>query len=298
LNERRGDNISSATGWRVLRLRVPCALDDEIAAVLGSGSLGVEVAAAGPGMSEVRVYLATASEADLWRERAGDVLFAHGLSPERAGVAVDRVEDGRWVERWQASLAPIPLGARFVVVPNRTAGAYESREAILLVPGMAFGTGEHQTTRLAAAALELRVAPGSRWLDLGTGTGILAVVAARCGASRVLAVDHDGEAARIAAEVARANDADAIVEVRRGSLDACRGERFDGIVANIQSSFFLAEAAGLAEALEPAGILLASGFLDDDIADVGPALAAAGIAAEAHTAEGPWVCLVATRTDR
>jgi len=207
------------SGWSVLTARVPEGVDDEIAAVLGDGSLGVEVASSGPGMSEVRIYLTEADVVASWRERAMRVLAAHGLTAEEAGLAIDPVVDGRWVERWQASLAPLPLGARFVVLPAGPALPQEGREAIRLVPGMAFGTGEHPTTRMAAAWVERQVTPGSRWLDLGTGTGLLAVIAARCGAARVLAVDLDPEAARVALEVVAANGAAGIVEVRAGSIE-------------------------------------------------------------------------------
>ncbi len=279
----------------MLTARVPDALDDEIAMVLGKGSLGVEVLASGPGMSELRVYLGASDDAEAWRERAARVLDAHGLGSAASGLAIDPVADGRWVERWQASLSPIPLGTRFVVMPVAGAEAGGEREPIRLVPGMAFGTGEHETTRLCAAAVEQRVARGSRWLDLGTGTGLLAIVAARCGASRVLAVDVDPEAAEVASRVVAANAAGDVVEVRSGSIAEAGGERFDGIVANIQSSFFIASAAALASALAEGGVLVASGFLDEDVPEVTSALGASGMRVASLASAGPWVCLAAWR---
>jgi ribosomal protein L11 methyltransferase len=284
--------------WQVLTARVPDALDDEIAAVLGAGSLGVEVAACGPGVCEVRVYFDPADDPSAWRERAGRVLVAHGLRGGAEEIAIAPVEDGRWVERWQASLAPIELGRRFVVLPNPAADGPAGREAIRLVPGMAFGTGEHATTRLCAAEIERRVAPGSRWLDLGTGTGILAVVAARCGASRVFAVDHERDAVAVATEVVGANAVQGTVEVRHGSIGDCAGETFDGIVANVQSSFFLANARAVGDALAAGGVLVVSGILDDDVPAVSQALGAAGLRVIAQAAAAPWACLVLTRGDR
>jgi len=199
------------------------------------------------------------------------------------------------VERWQATLAPIPLGERFVVVPDGRVIDGSGRTAIRLVPGMAFGTGEHQTTRMCASALERCVAPGSHWLDLGTGTGILAVVAARCGAARVLAVDIEPTAARVAAEVVLANDAEGVVTVRAGSAETRGSETFDGVVANIQSSYFLAQGDDIAQALKPHGVLVASGLLDEDVAEVRGALAACGLILETIAADGPWVCAVGRR---
>ena len=282
----------------MLNVRVPDALDDEIAAVLGSGSLGVEVAASGPGMTELRVYLGPEHDAGVWRERAAQVLSAHGLPAEASELAIEPVPDGRWVERWQASLSPIPLGSRFAVLATEAALDHGGREPIRLIPGMAFGTGEHETTRLSAAGVEQQVTPGSRWLDLGTGTGLLAIVAARCGASRVLAVDSDPEAAAVASEVLAANAAGDVVEVRIGSIAERRGETFHGIVANIQSSFFIANAASLAGALVNGGVLVASGFLVDDGEEIASALGAAGFEIEARTSEGPWACLLARRGER
>jgi len=274
---------------------VPDALDDEIAAVLGSGSLGVEIAPSGPGTSELRIYLRSADDASAWRARAAEVLAAHGLAAEASGIAIDAVTDELWVERWQSTLSPIPLGVRFAVMPKEGVLGPPGRETIRLVPGMAFGTGEHETTRLCAAALEGHVRPGSRWLDLGTGTGVLAIVAARCGASRVLAVDSDPEAVAIASEVVTANAAADRVEVRAGSLAACRGERFDGIVANIQSSFFLANATLVGSAMAEGGVLLASGILAEDVPEIQTALGAAGLRIDAQFSDGPWALLLARR---
>jgi ribosomal protein L11 methyltransferase len=221
------------------------------------------------------------------------VLAAHGVTSGGAALTIEPVDDDRWVERWQASLAPIPLGRRFVVLPNGQDPRAGGREPIVLIPGMAFGTGEHETTRMCAAAVEELTAPSSRWLDLGTGTGILAIVAARCGARRVLALDLDPEAAHVASEVVAANRLGGLVEVRAGSIADRAGERFDGIVANIQSSFFLVNAGDVAAALDPGGWLVVSGILDDDVSEVAAALAGAGLDAVRRHADGPWGCLIA-----
>jgi ribosomal protein L11 methyltransferase len=194
----RANEASATPRWRLLSALVPGEVEDEVASVLGGGSLGVEIRPAGAGKSEVRVYLGPADDPSAWRARAVRVLEGHGLTAEAAGVSIVPVADERWVERWQASLRPLPLGERFVVVAGAEDEPAGGREVVRLVPGMAFGTGEHETTRMCAVALERLVAPGSRWLDLGTGTGILAIVAARCGAARVLAIDLDPEAAHVA----------------------------------------------------------------------------------------------------
>ena len=279
--------------WTVLVAEVPAAIEDEVAAVLGGGSLGVELRPAGPGTSAVRVYLGTGDDPAAWRARAGRILEAHGVAA--SSIVLEPVPDDRWVERWQESLRPIPLGRRFVVRPSAAAGGEAGREPILLVPGMAFGTGEHPTTRMCAAALETHVAAGSRWLDVGTGTGILAIVAARCGAGDVTAVDRDPEAAHVAREVVAANGASAIVRVGVGSIDEAGATAHDGLVANIQASFFVREAGAVAGALRSGAIAVISGFLEDDLAEIEPALARAGLDVVERAVERPWACVVARR---
>ncbi|HJQ98543.1 MAG TPA: 50S ribosomal protein L11 methyltransferase, partial [Candidatus Polarisedimenticolaceae bacterium] len=188
-------------------------------------------------------------------------------------------------------LAPIPLGERFVVLPHEGLEAPPGREPIRLIPGMAFGTGEHPTTRLCAAALEALVAPGSRWLDLGCGTGILAIVAVRLGAGQVVGLDLDPQAAQVADEVVRANGLADRIEIGAGSIERAQGP-FDGIVANIQASFFLAEAEGVAALLARGGVVAISGILVEDLGEVEPALRRAGVETIGRHSDGPWACLV------
>jgi ribosomal protein L11 methyltransferase len=109
----------------------------------------------------------------------------------------------------------------------------------------------------------------------------------------VLAVDSDAEAVAIASEVVAANAAADVVEVRAGSLAACAGESFDGIVANIQSSFFLAHAALIASTMTRGGALLASGILEEDVPEIAAAFSEAGLRIEMRFSEGPWALLLA-----
>ena len=278
--------------WRVLTAVVPSSVEDEVASVLGGGSLGVEIAPAGPGQSTLRIYLGAGDDADAWHRRATKILEAHGVAVASSELAVTSVADQRWVERWQASLAPIPLGERFIVLPAGPDPHVRGRTPIVLVPGMAFGTGEHETTRLCAAALERLVIPGSRWIDVGTGTGILAVVAALCGAVTVRALDSDPEAAHVASEVVTANGLADRIEVIAGSIGDRGDEPFDGLVANVQSSFFLRHAADIAESLCDGGWLVLSGIVSDDAGEVEDRLTGAGFHLHERRSEGPWACLV------
>ena len=192
------------------------------------------------------------------------------------------------MERFQQSLRPIALGRGFLVVPGAEEPEAGGRSVIRLVPGRAFGTGEHPTTRLCAQALESRVAPGQRWLDLGTGTGILAVLAVRCGAASVVARDVDPDAVEVASGVLASNGVRDRVDLAVGSLEGLDGAALDGIVANIAASFFLDQAPALGRALRRGGRILASGFLDVDLPDVRHALEASGFRDVRSEMDGAW----------
>lgn len=273
--------------WWALEVDVPSGLEDEAAARLGAGGLGVEVLPAADGLSRLRSYHGDECAARRALRTASDLRDRLGLPPGNDPV-VRPVEDERWVERWQASLHPLPLGRRFLVVPGDDAVEAGGRLVIRIVPGMAFGTGEHETTRLAAEALETAVEPGGRWLDLGTGTGVLAVVAARCGAASVTARDIDPDAVAVAKETIAANGLSVAIVPEEGSLEGLEPASLDGIVANIAGGFFLREATPLRAPLVVGGILLATGIVSDESEGVAERLEAAGFSIEGRRAEGEW----------
>ncbi len=284
--------------WQALRLELPATQAEEIGAQLGLGSLGLELAERPDGRVTVSVYAAPGQPPARLTERARRVLAAHGLAPEGCAARVESVGDGQWVERYQQGLRPFPLGRRFVVEPTGAGGpAVRGRIALRLVPGRAFGTGEHATTRLCAEALERWVRPGESWADLGTGSGILAMVALHCGASRVEALDVDPEAVEVAREVLRANGLDRAVRLSVGSAEGWDAPRVRGAVANIETSYFLERSGELAAVVEPGGLLIAAGFLTGQRAAVERALRHAGCRTVEHERRDGWSALVLRRDD-
>jgi ribosomal protein L11 methyltransferase len=277
--------------WAALRVGLPDEVAEVLPGRLGTEILGAEVVPLAGDRVELVLYVADDERAAALEPRVLAVLAEFGLD---ATVRREVVADGRWVEAYQAGLHPLSLGERFVVLPGDDHAGPPGREPIVLVPGRAFGTGEHSTTRLCAAALERHVAAGSRWLDLGTGSGILAVVAARCGAGAVDAVDVDADAVEVAREVVARNAVADRVVTSEGSASDRPADRYDGVVANISESYFFAESASIARALRPGGLLIASGFLRDDADAVDAALSTAGFSLDGErTVEGPWVCRLA-----
>jgi ribosomal protein L11 methyltransferase len=165
--------------------------------------------------------------------------------------------------------------------------------------GRAFGAGDHPTTQLCLRALERHLRPGDAVLDLGTGTGVLAIAAAKLGAGSVLAVDTDPEAVRVARENSAANGVAGLVRVEQGSLAEARSGRWGQskaqvVVANILAgvivSFF---DHGLSHTVAPGGMLVVSGFLQTQTPEVRARLAWCGLQPLAQEKMGDWVCLIA-----
>jgi ribosomal protein L11 methyltransferase len=300
------DNEELAPGrsgpWAVVRLELPTELADELAGRLAVGTLGAELEPSTGGRTRIAVFLRSPRGIDDALESARGLLAEHDLDAHRCGLCAEQVEDGRWVENYQASLRPIPIGSRFVVHASRPTAATGSdpalcgREPILLAPGGAFGTGEHATTQLCVAQLERWVGPGERWVDLGCGTGILSIVAQRCGAGSVLALDNDPDAVAVARQVLQANRLRGPVELRCGSIEqAADGPRWNGVVANIHAPFFLERAAEIAQVLEPGGLLVGSGFLREDLDEVARVGRDAGMFELQRDVLEPWAVWVGRR---
>jgi ribosomal protein L11 methyltransferase len=208
---------------------------------------------------------------------------------------VRRLTEANWAEAWKAHYTPQHIGDHFLVVPSwlaDEAAAAPEDVVLYLDPGTAFGTGLHPTTRLCLAALEELVRPGDAVLDLGTGSGILAIGAARLGAARVVAVDLDPKAAAVAADNAERNGV--AIETRAGELADTPPGRFDVVVANILAGPIVALAPALVERLRrPGGRLVVSGILAEQAGDVAAALAAAGAEGLETRHSGDWVAIVA-----
>jgi ribosomal protein L11 methyltransferase len=210
------------------------------------------------------------------------------------------VAEQDWAEAWKEHFGVERYGNHIVVVPTwRHYTASQGDVVIRLDPGMAFGTGQHETTRMCLEALERAVAPGDTVLDLGCGSGILAIAAARLGASEVVALDVDQDAARITAENALLNRVDGLVRVATGSL----GERwpfaepperrFDIVVANILARVIVELAPDISSILRRGGRLIASGIIAAREAELRVACNDNGLTIDRVRTGGDWRCIEA-----
>ncbi len=215
------------------------------------------------------------------------------ISPLR--VTISDEED--WANAWKEHYHVLRVGRHVVIRPSWREYTPEPGDvSIELDPGMAFGTGLHPTTRLCLAALEDYVAPGMNVLDLGTGSGILAIATAKLGAASVLAIDNDPIAVKSVGEnIALNGEITSQISIAEGTLEAAGGSQFDLVVANIIAKVIIELAHGLAAALQPSGTLIVSGIIAEKADSVALALAAAGLHNLERRTEGDWVALVARR---
>ncbi|AFQ49316.1 ribosomal protein L11 methyltransferase [Burkholderia sp. A9] len=205
---------------------------------------------------------------------------------------VREVEEQDWVRLTQSQFEPIPIGERIWVVPSWHDAPDPDALILELDPGLAFGTGSHPTTRLCMEWLEQSVKPGQSVLDYGCGSGILAILAKKCGANPVVGIDIDPQAVESARQNSERNHA----EVTYGLPDACPADEFDIVVANILSNPLKLMASMLASKVKPGGRIALSGVLARQADEVAAVYARYVDISVWREHEG-WVCLAGTRRE-
>lgn len=269
--------------------------------------------------SLLRTYIPLDAQAEDVRQRVEQALWHLGQMRPVGPLQTRTLAEEDWANAWKQYYKVLRVGRRTVIVPSWLEHAPQPDDVVLqLDPGMAFGTGLHPTTQLCLILLERYAQPGLRTLDLGTGSGILAIAAAKLGAGPVLALDNDPIAVAVAAENVARNQAGAAVTAAEGSLGAGAtmghwlsgdfGERaagsapapapddqFDLIVANLIAKVLVILADDIAAALRPGGILISSGIIDSRESEVVEAFDRAGLRQIERHQEGEWLALVHTR---
>ena len=216
---------------------------------------------------------------------------------EAAGIAytveTEGIEQEDWQNGWRKYYHPLEIGRRLAVVPSWQ--EYDTdRVKLLLDPGLAFGTGGHETTSLCLEALDELVQGGERMLDIGTGSGILAIAALKLGAASAEGVDIDPVAVRTAVENAALNQVEDRFSGLVGDLSDQASGTYQIITANIVANAIISLSLAVPGLLAEGGHFIASGIIDTRADEVEEALRAAGLAVAARKEKRGWVCFVCT----
>ncbi len=207
-----------------------------------------------------------------------------------------------WTESWKSFFSPQHVGKHTVIVPTWRSYEPKPDEIVLhLDPGMAFGTGLHATTRLCLVAIERLLRPGMKVLDVGTGSGILAISAAMQGAEHVWALDTDPTCVQVARDNVALNHVDARVTVQEGTLDiplaaSLSSRCYDLLLVNILAEVIIDMAPAIGAVLPKKGLLVGSGIIESKAPQVERALAREHVTRDEILREDDWVALIGHRT--
>lgn len=325
-------------GWLEVSLVVYGEMAEAVAEVLARfapGGVAIESTAvvsdfedAGHPTGPLRVcgYLPVDADLERNRRRLEEALWYLGRIRPLPEAQFKPIQETNWAEAWKQHYRPLPIGQRLIVVPAWLESPDPSRIPVKIDPGMAFGTGTHPTTQLCLEMIEevLAASPGASiergrgfqppgeadWslsthlpsgvIDVGCGSGILAVAALKLGVERGLGVDIDPDAIASANQNAAANGVAARLELRLGSVSEILAGSFSLrsaplVVANILAPVIVRLfGEGLAELLEQGGAIILSGILDEQAAEVESAGINAGLRLIGRRQQGDWVALAYT----
>ncbi len=280
--------------WYALEVIIESAAQEAVEyGLMEAGALGTEVADESGAGLHVVAYFNTVPEREEIRAALFDALRVYELpSSSVREMELREVADRDWLGEWKKNWQPVRVGERFLIAPpwSEIPNA-ENRIVIRIEPGMAFGTGTHETTRLCLKAIEKYFA-GESFLDVGTGTGILAIAAAKLfPAAHVEACDTDAEAVEIARENARLNEVAESVNFFVGSIDDTATASANLVCANLTADVILPLLPALIGAT--CGRLILSGILDSQTEIILSRLHELGITQPPEVmTDGEWVAVI------
>ena len=273
-----------------IRCVIPADLEEELPELLAPlGVLGTEIGDRSDREVTATVYL---QGADLdGAHRLCRLLVDQGASD----VSLELIEAVDWLAGFRESVRAFEVGNSWWIDPHpdRPTAAPSGRRRLVIEPRMAFGTGSHESTQAILIALEDIEVTDRRVLDVGAGSGILALAAESLGAASVVGFDIDETAVWVAVEIARQQEWPSRVSYVIGPVECIGGAEFDIVMCNMITSVFLPLAGEIRGRLAPAGIAVFSGLLATEVESVSGALMEAGFAIRSHSILGEWASLVA-----
>ena len=216
---------------------------------------------------------------------------AAGIASE---VLTRAVSEQDWANNWKAYFKPLPIGKKLLIRPTwEPAENPEGRAVLSIDPGMAFGTGGHDTTRLVLETLETVITPGVEVLDVGCGSGILSIASLLLGARRAVGVDIDALAVKTAQENGALNGlSEPEYTILQGDLVDQVSGQYDVVAANIVADAIIARSPQILPFLKPGGVYITSGIIDVREADVRQAFDACRLRILDRRENGGWLCFV------
>jgi ribosomal protein L11 methyltransferase len=296
--------------WLEVSLTVDEELAEAVAEVLSrfttQGGVAMEQAVTydvyeveGQPVGPIRVfgYLVVDAHLEEVRQRLEEALWHLGQIQPLPSPTYRWVEDQDWMEAWKQHYHPLPIGERLLVAPPWAEFDPQGRVVVRIDPSMAFGTGTHPSTQLSLELLEHYLQPGQEVIDVGCGSGILAIAAIKLRATRALAVDIDQAAVRATEENAHLNDVASQIEVGLGSVREILQGRFSLrrtpiVLANILAPVIKALFEdGLADLVIPGGVLILSGLLQEQATEIEHVAKTKKLTPLEQRTSGDWVAL-------
>lgn len=301
------------TAWVELSLRINGEAAEAVATELQRyvhQGISIEQADLEPGVHDdgdvppaqaliLRAYFPNDAQAEETRLQIERVLGYMNMMLPMPQPEYTIVSDEDWAEAWKSHYKPVRLGKRILVRPLWIEVEPAPDDIVIaLDPGMAFGTGTHPTTQLCLEALERMMTPALDVLDLGCGSGILSIAAAKLGASKVVALDIDQLAVDATYENAAQNDVAEALHIAQGSLETIitSARRFDLVVVNILAKIIIEMCDHqLGATVRPGGRAIFSGIIETQIVEVEAALRKTGLDPVARFQQGDWILIEAKR---
>ncbi|WP_100398295.1 50S ribosomal protein L11 methyltransferase [Bacillus sp. FJAT-44742] len=221
-------------------------------------------------------------------------LTDYGIDAGSSKIELSEVDEEDWANEWKKYYKPVKVTETITIVPTWENYTPDANEHIIeLDPGMAFGTGTHATTVLCLQALEKEVKKNNTVVDVGTGSGVLSIAAAKLGASSVTALDVDDMAVSIAQENAQVNKVDSIVSARQNNLLKTIDEQYDVVVANILAEIIIRMVEDARKVIKPGGTFITSGIIAAKKDEVKNKLESSGFEIKETIELEDWVAFIA-----
>lgn len=284
--------------WNYLQFSLqPRHLESISAIIADMGTRGIHEQPLKSGEVLLRAFFDPCSDID--RVRSDFQSRCRESAVPIAACATGIEEERDWLKEWCRDLKPFPVGTRFWIIPgpNFSRTVVRNRISLRLEPQMAFGTGTHESTQLCLEVLERLPLTRRTVLDIGTGSGILAIASAKLGADSVLACDIDPGAIQVARVNCRRNRVEQRIRLFTGEVEALSGSRFDVILANLEGKLIREKLSDFGQLLNPRGRLVLSGLLERDATGIRRSANRRDLplSLSQEVAKGEWQCLVFSR---